>query len=40
VKGWVKQFLIPELRAGQILVMDNASFHKSAAIQDMIESAG
>lgn len=39
VEAWVKQLLIPTLRPGQVLVMDNASFHKSTAIREMIEQA-
>jgi len=26
---WVEQFLIKELKPGQVVIMDNASFHKS-----------
>ena len=40
VEAWVKQLLIPTLRPGQVVVMDNASFHKSTAIREMIEQAG
>ena len=36
---WVKQMLIPELKPGQVVVMDNASFHKSPKIKELIESA-
>lgn len=27
--GWLKKCLLPELKEGQIIVMDNAAFHKS-----------
>ena len=37
---WVEQFLIKELISGQVVVMDNASFHKSERTQALIESAG
>ena len=40
VEAWVKQFLIPELKPRQVVVIDNASFHKSAAIREWIEQAG
>lgn len=40
VYAWVKQFLIPELKPRQVVVIDNASFHKSAAIREWIEQAG
>ena len=29
---WVEQFLIKELKPGQVVIMDNASFHKSQKI--------
>lgn len=38
--AWVKQMLIPELSKGQVVVMDNASFHKSKLIKEAIEEAG
>ncbi|MEH2467185.1 MAG: hypothetical protein V7K23_26570 [Nostoc sp.] len=31
VEAWIKQLLIPTLQPGQVVVMDNASFHKSTA---------
>jgi len=37
---WVEQILVPELRPGQVVVMDNASFHKSQRIEQLIEQAG
>lgn len=39
-ESWVEQFLIKELRLGQVVIMDNASFHKSQKIKDLIESVG
>jgi transposase len=38
--GWVEQFLIKELKAGQVVVMDNAAFHKSEKTKQLIESVG
>ena len=38
--SWVEKFLIKELRAGQFVVMDNASFHKSRKTRGLIESVG
>jgi len=29
IEAWVEQFLIKELKLGQVVIMDNASFHKS-----------
>ena len=37
---WVEQFLIKELKPGQVVVMDNATFHKSQKAKDLIESVG
>jgi len=34
---WVEQALIPELKAGQVVILDNASFHKSQKTRDLIE---
>jgi transposase len=39
-ENWVEKFLIKELKPGQFVVMDNASFHKSERIQQLIESVG
>jgi hypothetical protein len=37
---WIEQCLIPELKRGQVVIMDNAAFHKSPRTKDLIESAG
>jgi transposase len=37
---WVEECLIPELRPGQVVIMDNASFHKSKETVALIESVG
>ena len=37
---WVEEFLIKELKPGQFVVMDNASFHKSQRTKELIESVG
>ena len=37
---WVKNELLPTLRAGLTLIWDNATFHKSAQIKALIESVG
>ena len=39
-RAWVEQFLVPELRPSDIVVMDNLSAHKVAGIQAAIERAG
>jgi transposase len=38
--NWVEHFLIKELQIGQVVVMDNASFHKSQKTKELIESVG
>jgi transposase len=37
---FIEQFLVPLLRPGQIVVLDNLSVHKSATAQARIEEAG
>jgi len=37
---WLKQMLIPNLIPGQVLILNNASFHKSVESQKLIEAAG
>jgi transposase len=39
-EAYVEQFLAPELRPGDIVVMDNLSVHKLGAVRAHIESAG
>jgi transposase len=39
-RAYVKHVLAPTLRPGEIVVMDNLSSHKSAAIREMIEATG
>ena len=37
---WLKQLLIPNLIPGQVLILDNASFHKSQESKKLIAAAG
>jgi transposase len=37
---WLENCLLPTLKAGQVLVMDNATFHKGGRISQLIENAG
>lgn len=37
---WVKEHLIKTLKPGQVVIMDNASFHKSEKTKEMIASVG
>lgn len=38
--GWIKQCLLPCLKMGQVVIMDNAPFHKSKLTKELIESVG
>ena len=40
VLSWVEKMLIPSLQAGDVVIMDNASFHKSFRIKEAFENAG
>lgn len=37
---WLAQSLIPQLSVGDIIILDNASFHKGENIKEIISSAG
>ena len=37
---WLENFLIPLLKPGQIVIMDNATIHKSERTKQLIEEAG
>ena len=36
---WIEDFLIPELKPNQTVILDNAAFHKSQKTKELIESA-
>ncbi|MFT6072644.1 MAG: putative transposase [Alphaproteobacteria bacterium] len=38
--AWVQEQLVPSLKKGQVVVMDNVSFHKSPRIRTAIDQAG
>jgi len=38
--AWVRQHLIRELRAGDVVVLDNLNVHKVAGVREAIEAAG
>ena len=38
--AWIEQFLVPTLRPGDIVVMDNLSSHQRPAIRCAIRTAG
>ena len=37
---WVEKVLVPVLKRGQTVIMDNCSIHKSLKVKELIESAG
>jgi transposase len=39
VETWVEYCLLPTLKPGQVVILDNAAFHKSSRIRELIESA-
>ena len=38
--AWLEKVLLPELNPGQVLILDNASFHKSSKSVELVKSAG
>jgi transposase len=38
--GFVEQFLVPQLKAGQVLILDNLPAHKSPEVDRLVEAAG
>ena len=39
-QAWVEQFLVPTLRFGDVVVLDNLGSHKGSAVRRAIRSAG
>jgi transposase len=39
-EAFVEQVLVPELRSGDVVIMDNLSSHKRRRIRELIESTG
>jgi len=37
---YVRDFLAPQLRPGQVVIMDNLSVHKSSRVRQLIEAQG
>lgn len=40
VLTWAKKMLIPSLTPGDVVIWDNATFHKSPRLRELIEEAG
>jgi transposase len=38
--AWVRDVLVPLLRAGQVVIMDNLNAHRSDIVRELIEAAG
>lgn len=39
-ESWLEQFLLPSLASGQVVICDNATFHKGGQIEALIAKAG
>jgi transposase len=39
-RAWIEQGLVPTLRPGDIVVMDNLPAHRAAGVREGIEAAG
>ena len=39
-EAYVKHFLLPTLKEGQVVVMDNLQVHKSTKVRKLVESVG
>lgn len=37
---WLEEMLIPQLKPGQVVILDNATFHKSEKITQLVTLAG
>ena len=40
VREYLKEMLLPSLKAGDIIVLDNASIHTSKGLKQLVEDAG
>ena len=40
VEVWFERFLLPALRPGQVVILDNASFHRKVHLSQLVEQAG
>lgn len=39
-EAWLSEKLIPQLKSGDIIILDNATFHKGEVIREIVEEAG
>ena len=40
VELWFEKMLLPELQANQVVILDNASFHRKMILQSMLDKVG
>jgi transposase len=40
IESWLEQVLLPNLKKGQVIIMDNARFHQGKKVRELIENAG
>lgn len=40
VEAWFEKVLLPVLRRGQVVILDNASFHRKAHLSQLLEKVG
>ncbi len=40
IEVWLENVLLPALQPGKVIIMENASFHNSRRIREIIETAG
>ncbi len=39
-EGWLEKFLVPQIKFGDAIILDNATFHHGGRVEELIESAG
>lgn len=39
-EAWFEQHLLRELRPGQVVILDNATFHRKAVLRELLEGVG
>jgi transposase len=40
VETWFEKFLLPVLRPGQVVILDNASFHRKTPLRELLHKVG
>ena len=40
VESWFEQVLLPHLKPNQVVILDNASFHRKSQLQDLLDTVG